>query len=102
MKLRACLKMVKESRELSDWTIRFYDTGNFIEESWIAIPTTIKINALYDDWYKDCDYCPTNDEPVFGITIAQESLGRCYLIESNMYELTFEQLMMEIERVLYR
>lgn len=113
MKLNECLKMIHESMNLtidecyemiqtknyyipSEWTIRFYDNNNIAYGEKIMIPTTIKIADLYDDWYGDCNSCPENGEFVFGITIAQESTGKSYLIETP-YEFTFEELMMAIE-----
>lgn len=102
MKLNKCLKMIHAEQNIpSDWTIRFYDGNNIAYRENIMIPTTIGLNDLYNDWYGDCNVCPENGEFVFGITIAQESSGRSYLIETP-YEYTFEDLMMEIENEFYK
>lgn len=96
--MNECLEMIQTKKYFipSDWIIRFYDRNNIAYGENVMIPTTIKIADLYDDWYGDCNFCPENGEFVFGITIAQESTGRNYLIESP-YGFTFEELMMEIE-----
>lgn len=101
MKLDKCLKMIHTEQNIPfDWTIRFYDENNVGYEG-ACIPTTIGIDELYNDWYGDCNSCPENGEFIFGITIAQESTGKCYLIETY-YEYTFEKLMMEIENEFYK
>lgn len=102
MKLDKCLRMIRmEQNVLFDWTIRFYDRNNIAYGENIMIPTTIRIVDLYDDWYGDCHNCPENDEFVFGITIANESTGRSYLIETP-YKYTFEELMTAIENEFYK
>ena len=102
MKLNKCLKMIHAEQNIpSDWTIRFYDANNIAYGENALIPTTIGIDDLYNDWYGDCDSCPENGEFVFGITIAQESTGKSYLIETQ-YEYTFEELMMDIENEFYK
>lgn len=102
MKLVNCLKMIHVEQNIpTDWTIRFYDRNNIAYGENIMIPTTIGIDDLFSDWYGDCNSCPENGEFVFGITIAQESTGKSYLIETP-YEYTFEELMMEIENEFYK
>lgn len=101
MKLNECLRRIHMSQNVpSDWTIRFQSTKDIGYGERYMIPTTIGIDDLYNDWYKNCDYCPENGKFVFGITIAQESTGKCFLIETSS-EYTFEELMMAIEEEFY-
>lgn len=102
MKLDKCLRIIHAEQDIpSDWTIRFYDSNNIAYGNNSMIPTTIGIDDIYKDWYGNCDSCPENGEFIFGITIAQESTGRSYLIETNC-EYTFEELMMRIEKEFYK
>ena len=107
MKLNDCLKKIPLSEVIiGDWIIRFFDGYNFVYNKGtygesLMIPTTIGIDLLYLDWRGDCNICPDNREFVFGITIAQESTGKCYLVETPC-EFTFEQLMREIETTIYK
>lgn len=102
MKLRQCLKTIRsEHIPTSDLTIRFYNANNIAYGECAMIPTTICVDDLYNNWYRDAYNCPENEEFVFGVTIAQESTGKSYLIETY-YGYTFENLMAEIENELYK
>lgn len=93
-----CLKMIREEQDTPrGWTIRFNDYANTIEG--FPISTTVDIDELYNDWYGDCFSCPDNDEIVYGIMIAHEESGRCYLIEAHSID--FETLMRKIEYRFY-
>lgn len=64
--------------------------------------TTMNIDALYKDWWKDCDNCPENGEFIFGIEFSTED-GRHYMLDNTKYmEFPFEKLMKEIEKTFYK
>ncbi|MEG0898391.1 MAG: hypothetical protein RSF40_01595 [Oscillospiraceae bacterium] len=95
MKIIDCLYKVSESPD--DYGVRFWDNHGCEG----LFPTTIGLKALYQDWWKDCDYCPENDAFIYGIEFFNNATGRVFCAQVDKpFEFTFEDLMHITEDVL--
>lgn len=77
------------------WIVQLitFDVGG--ESYGISLP----ISALIEDWYGNCSWCPENGEHVYSVVFFSTD-GKCYpLLQPE--SVTFEELMRELEKVIY-
>ena len=95
MTLDKCLEHIDDTTK---WDVRFYEDCSLCEPT--IHTTTDNIDALYRDWYDECNNCPENDAYVYGVTFGCDD-GRVLLV-NNSGTLTFEMLMRKIESAFYK
>ena len=77
----------------AEMVIRFRYRNNDDEEVNVK---SLKVSALYKDWYKDCNICPANDTQISHLHILLNQTCTALDITDDV---TFEQLMDTIEAV---
>lgn len=77
----------------SEMIVRFRYRNNDDEEVRVK---SLKVSALYNDWYNDCNVCPANDAPISHLHIHLNPT--CTTLDITD-EVVFEQLMDTIEAV---
>lgn len=77
----------------AEMVVRFRYRNNNDEEVRVK---SLRVSALYKDWYNDCNICPANDTHISNLHILLTSTCTALDIISDV---TFEQLMDTIEAV---
>lgn len=77
----------------SEMVVRFCYRNNDDQEVSVK---SLKMSALYKDWYNNCNICPANDTPITHLHILLNQTCTALDITGDV---TFEQLMNMVEDV---
>lgn len=86
------IKKIRGNRR-AEMIVRFRYRNSDDEEVRVK---SLRVSALFKDWYSDCNYCPANDTPINHLHILLNQTCTALKITDIV---TFEQLMDTIEEV---